>query len=214
MTSQQQNAPRSPERVNRPRVNPMASVAVITVAALVGVGVLAVQANGSAPGKSATTTIDGKQQPAPVSTNSSGQTVAPPPNPSTLPDKSGTGKRVVYSLSKSLVWLVGADGKAQLTAQSVPGTDRPKPGTYTVSKWYATHKAGDGAAVQYQVLWGPPSNTTEFAFDAIASLPADRMPPPPAAGTTTGGVRLTQNDASAVWQFATTVKGTQVVVVP
>jgi hypothetical protein len=200
--------------VNRSRVNPMASVAVITAAALVGVGVLAVQANGSAPGKSAATTIDGKKQQPQVSTNSSGQTVAPPPNPSTLPDQSGTGKRVVYSVSKSLVWLVGADGKAQLTAPSVSGTDVPKPGTYLVSKWHTTHKAGDGTAVQYQVLWGPTSNPTEFAFAAIASLPADQMPQKPAPGTTTGGVRLTQNDASAVWQFATTAKGTQVVVVP
>ncbi|NUP46006.1 MAG: hypothetical protein HOW97_01625 [Catenulispora sp.] len=216
MTSQQQNAPRSPARVNRSRVNPMASVALITGAALVGVGVLAVQANGSAPNKSATTTID-KQQPSqqpPPSTNQSGQTVAPPPDPLALPDNSGKGKRVVYSLGKSLVWLVGADNKVQVTAHSVAGTVTPQPGTYTVSKWRSTNKGADGAAVQYQVLWGPPSADTRFAFDAIASLPGDQMPPKPAAGTSTGGVRLTQNDAAAVWQFATTAKGTQVVVVP
>jgi hypothetical protein len=214
MTSQQQNAPRSPQRVNRSRVNPMASVVLITAAALVGVAVLAVQANGSAPNKSATTTIDKQTTTPAASTNQSGQTVTPPPNPLALPENSGKGKRVVYSLGRSLVWLVGADEKVQLAAQSVPGTLTPSPGTYQVSKWYSTHRGGDGALVQYQVLWGPPSDNTKFGFDAIASLPPDKMPPKPSPGTTTGGVRLTQNDAQAVWQFATTVKGTQVVVVP
>ena len=217
MTSQQQNAPRSSSGAGRPRVNPMASVALITGAALVGVGVLAVQANGSAPNKSATTTIDKQapttpQQP---STNQSGQTVTPAPDPLALPDNSGKGKRVVYSVGRSLVWLVGSDNKVQLAAHSVAGTVTPPPGTYPVSKWRSTNKGADGAPVQYQVLWGPPGEDTEtrYAFDAIASLPADQVPPKPAAGTKTGGVRLTQNDAAAVYQFAT-VKGTQVVVVP
>ncbi|GAA1962299.1 hypothetical protein GCM10009838_18970 [Catenulispora subtropica] len=191
----------------------MASVVLITAAALVGVGVLAVQANGSAPNKSATTTIDKPAQPQPPSTNQSGQTVTPPPDPNALPENSGKGKRVVYSLGKSRVWLVGADEKVQLSAPSVAGTVSPAPGTYPVSKWYTTNQGGDRTAVQYQVLWGPSSNNTKFGFDAVAGLPADQMPPKPASGTTTGGVRLTQNDALAVWQFAT-VKGTQVVVVP
>ncbi|GAA2023330.1 hypothetical protein GCM10009839_21070 [Catenulispora yoronensis] len=218
MTSQQQNSPRSPARVNRSRVNPMASVALITAAALVGVGVLAVQANGSAPNKSATTTIDkqqpAQQQPTAPSTNQAGQTVTPPPDPTALPDDSGKGKRIVYSLAKSRVWLVGADDKLQMSAAAVPGTVSPTPGTYAVSKWKATAKGADGASVQYQVLWGPASANTKFAFDAIASLGGDQVPQKPAAGTTTGGVRLTQNDALAVWQFAT-AKGTptQIVVV-
>jgi hypothetical protein len=213
MTSQQQNAPRSPQRVNRSRVNPMASVALITAAALVGVGVLAVQANGSAPNKSATTTIDKQPSTQPPSTNQAGQTVTPPPNPLALPENSGKGKRVVYSLGRSLVWLVGPDNKVQLAAHSVAGTLTPTPGTYPVSKWRMSNKGADGTPVQYQVLWGPSSDDTRFAFDAIASLPADQMPQKPASGTKTGGVRLTQNDAAAVWQFAT-AKGTQVVVVP
>jgi hypothetical protein len=213
MTSQQQNAPRSPQRVTRSRVNPMASVVLITAAALVGVGVLAVQANGSAPNKSATTTIDKPTQQPPPSTNQSGQTVAPPPDPLALPDNSGKGKRVVYSLAKSRVWLVGADEKVRLTAPSVGGTLVPVPGTYQVSKWYTTNQARDRTAVQYQVLWGPASDDTKFDFDAVASLPPDKMPQKPAAGSTTGGVRLTQNDAWALWQFST-VKGTSVVVVP
>jgi hypothetical protein len=191
----------------------MATVALITAAALVGVGVLAVQANGSAPDKNAAQqAAANNKQPAPASTNQSGQTVAPPPDPLALPDGSGKGKRVVYSLSKARLWLVGADDKVQMTAQTVPGTVTPTPGTYAVSKWYASNKGGDGAAVQYEVLWGPSSSSTKFGFDAIASLPADQMPPKPASGTKTGGVRLTQNDAQAVWQFAT-VKGTSVVVV-
>ena len=212
MTSQQQNAPRSPARVKRSRVSPMASVATITAAALVGVGVLAVQANGSAPSK-APATVAAKQQPAP-STNSAGQTVAPAPDPAlALPTASGKGKRVVYSLSKARIWLVGADEKVQLSAAAVPGTVTPDPDTYKVSKWVTSGKGSDGAAVQYEVLWGSKLSPRKFGFDAIASLPPDQMPPKPASGTKTGGVRLTQNDALAVWQFAT-VQDMPVVVVP
>jgi cytochrome oxidase Cu insertion factor (SCO1/SenC/PrrC family) len=212
MTSQQQNAPRPPARVRRSRVNPMASVAAITAAALVGVGVLAVQANGSAPNKAPVPAAAKQQQPA--STNQSGQPVTPTPDPQlALPAASGKGKRVVYSLAKARVWLVGADEKVQMSAAVVPGTVTPKVGTDEVSKRYSANKAPDNVSIQYEVLWGPKGKDTQFAFDAVASLPGDQMPPKPAAGTTTGSVRLTQNDAQAMWEFAS-AKGTQVVVVP
>ena len=213
MTSQPQNAPRSPSRVKRNRVNPMTSVVVITAAALVGVGVLAVQANGSAPDKNTTVVATQTEQPA-ASTNPEGQKVTPPPDPTILPDNSGTGKRVVYSLSKSRIWLVGTDGKASVTAASVAGTENPSPGTYSVYHWRATGRSGDGASVQYQILWGTNSNPNMYGFAAIASLPADQMPPKPPAGTKTGSVRLTQNDAQALWQFVTVKKGMKIVVVP
>ena len=78
-----------------------------------------------------------------------------------------------------------------------------------MSKWYNTNRAADRAAVQYEVLWGAKSDKTRFAMEAVASLAGDQMPPKPAAKT--GRVRLTQNDALAVWQFA--ILQTQVVVV-
>jgi hypothetical protein len=208
MTSQQQNAPRSPARVKRSRVSPMASVATITAAALVGVGVLAVQANGSAPSKPPATAAV-KQQPV-ASTNSAGQTVSPAPDPAlALPASSGTGKRMVYSLAKARIWLVGADEKVQMTAQVVPSTVTPSAGTYAVSKRISNNQSADRIAVQYEVLWGPKNDTTKFAMEAVASLAGDQMPPKPVAKT--GGIRLTQNDALAVWQFA--ILQTQVVVV-
>jgi hypothetical protein len=208
MTSQQQNAPRSPARVKRSRVSPVASVVTITAAALVGVGVLAVQANGSAPNKAPATVTAKQQQPA--STNSAGQTVSPAPDPAlALPASSGTGKRMVYSLSKARIWLVGADNKVQMSAQVVPGTVTPTAGTYAVSKRISNNQSADRVAVQYEVLWGPKGDTTKFAMEAVASLAGDQMPPKPEAKT--GGVRLTQNDALAVWQFA--ALQTQVVVV-
>lgn len=206
MTSQQQNAPRSPERVTRSRVSPMVSVVTITAAALVGVAVLAVQANGSAPNKAPTAAA--AQQP-PASTNSAGQAVAPTPDPAlALPASSGTGKRMVYSLSKARIWLVGADGKVQMTAQVVPSTVVPAAGTYAVSKRISNNQSADRVAVQYEVLWGPKGDTTKFAMEAVASLAPDQLPPKPTGKT--GGVRLTQNDALATWQFATLQ--TQVVV--
>jgi hypothetical protein len=208
MTSQQQNAPRSPARATRGRVNPMASVVLITAAALVGVGVLAMQANGSAPAKPPV--VAAAQPQAPASTNSAGQTVTPAPDPAlALPASSGAGKRMVYSLSKARIWLVGADEKVQVTAQVVPGTVTPPAGTYAVSKRISNNQSADRVAVQYEVLWGPKSDTTKFAMEAVASLGGDQLPPKPEAKT--GGVRLTQNDALAVWQFAQLQ--TQVVVV-
>jgi hypothetical protein len=170
--------------------------------------VLAVQANGSAPSK-APATAAAKQQPV-TSTNSAGQTVSPAPDPAlALPASSGTGKRMVYSLSKARIWLVGADEKVQMTAQVVPSTVTPAAGTYAVSKRISNNQSSDRVAVQYEVLWGPKKDTTEFAMEAVASLAGDQMPPKPEAKT--GGVRLTQNDALAVWQFA--ILQTQVVVV-
>ena len=84
----------------------MASAAAITAAALVGVVVLAVQAAGSAP--KVARAQPAVTQPAPptasLPTNEPPPTQAPDPN--ALPAGSGTGKRFVYSLGGSKVWLV------------------------------------------------------------------------------------------------------------
>jgi hypothetical protein len=184
----------------------MVSVAAITALALVGVGILAVQANGSAPKVASAKSVE---QPHPPATNPSGQP-APPVDPNAIPANSGTGKRIVYSLKASQIWLVGATQQAERIARVVPCTVPLAKGDYAVSKWYNTRKGRDGISVQYVVLWGDASDPTKYGFDAVASVKG--MPPAPTS--TTGGVRMTQDDALAVWTFATAgAAGTPVVVV-
>jgi len=184
----------------------MISVAAITAMALVGVGVLAVQANGSAPKLAADKAVE---QPHPTAANPTGQQPAPAPDPLALPANSGSGKRIVYSLKGPRIWLVGADGQAERTAQVVPGTSSPAKGNYSVSRWSNTGTGGDGVSIQYVVYWGTTADPRGFGFDAVASVKGL----PPAPSKPTSGVRMAQADALAVWAFATTSTGTPVVVV-
>jgi hypothetical protein len=196
----------APDRVKGKRANPMVSVAAITAFALVGVAVLAVQANGSAPKAPKATVV----VPRSSTTNSAGQPVAPAPDPLALPaGDTGSGKRIVYSLKGSRIWLVNAAGQPQQSVQVVPCNIPLTKGKYTVTKWDNTSKGSDGASVQYVVRWGTSSEPRKYGFDALASVQG--MPPAPTKPT--GGVRMTQADAQAVWTFATDKVGTPVVVV-
>lgn len=194
-------------RTSGRRVNPLASVVGITLVALVGVGVLAVQANGSGP-KGTTLT---QEPPQPVRTaNPSGPSQAPAPNPLALPADSGSGKRIVYSLGKNRIWLVNSDGSVKGTAQTVAGTVRPTVGSYKVTSHESTGQGGDGTSVQYVVIFGHAPNGTSLGFDAVYGLSG--MPPAPTGKT--GGIRMAQDDALAVWEFTgSDSSGTPVIVV-
>lgn len=185
------------------RVNPMASVAAITAAALVGVVVLAVQAAGSAPKVA-------RAQPAatqPALPTASLPTDQPPPtqapDPNALPTGTGTGKRFVYSLGGSKVWLVDSKDSVQRVITVVPGTITPAVGKYKVSSYSQANQGADGVSVQYVVYWG------KFGFDAVSGVSG--LPPKPTKQT--GAVRMSQDDALAVWSFASGRYGIPVVVV-
>ena len=186
---------------------PMVSVAAITAIALVGVGVLAVQANGSAPKTPKATVV----VPHPSPTNSAGTPVPPPVDPLALPaGDTGSGKRIVYSLKSARIWLVTTGSQVQQTAQIVPCNIPLVKGKYAVSKWRNTSKGSDDTSVQYVVYWGNSSTgTANYGFDAVASVQG--LPPAPTKPT--GGVRMAQADAQAVWTFATEKAGTPVIVV-
>lgn len=192
--------------MNGRRVNPMASVVVITAAALVGVVVLAVQAAGSAP--KVTKTAPAVVQPtAPAAQPSNQPSQAPAPDPNALPAGSGTGRRIVYSVSKAKIWLVDAAGgkdSVQRVNQVVPGTLTPSTGTYKVSSYSQGNRGGDGVSVQYVVIWG-----SKYGFDAVSGVSG--LPPKPTR--TTGAVRMSQDDALALWAFADGQHGLPVVVV-
>ena len=182
----------------------MTSVAFITLAALVVVGILAVQANGSSQNAAA-------NQPKAVTTSlsPSGATQVPVAvDPNAVPADSGSGQRLVYSIKAKQIWLVGSDDKAQLVATVVPGTVNPSPGSFKVLSRSNSLRSSDGLQVQYVVVFTHGSDGTSVGFDAVYGVSG--MPPAPTKKT--GGIRLTQDDARQVWSF--TDIGSPVVVVP
>lgn len=185
------------------RSRPGAGVAVITVAALAVVGVLAVQADGSqVAGTPRQQSVHHPATPA-----KSGPTHSSAPSTAQPPADSGSGTRAVYSLSEHRVWLVNT---TQQTTQSfivVPGTVVPELGTHQVYDRIAGETGSDGLAVEYVVLFAKDTGGSAIGFDADAGITG--LPGPPTHPT--GGIRTTQADALAIWNFAPI--GTAVVVV-
>ncbi|MBR7832397.1 L,D-transpeptidase [Actinospica durhamensis] len=166
----------------------------MTIAALAGVGILAAQAEATAPHASANSAAKVSA----TSTNAAPQADA-------LPANSGSGTRIVYSPSLHRVWLVQGSTVSR-TMQVVPGTVTPPAGTYPVYAKSPGSTGGDGVSVVYLVRFDS-SSSTVFGFDAEAGLIG--MPPAPKGHT--GGVRMEQTDAQVLYQFAAV--GTDVVVV-
>jgi lipoprotein-anchoring transpeptidase ErfK/SrfK len=174
----------------------------MTVVALFGVAVLAAQAARAAP-KVADTARAGSKSAAQttVSTTVSPAAGGSAANANALPANSGSGNRVVYSENGQRVWLVGADGSSvERTFQVVPGTIAAPTGTYSVTRKEPGATGSDGTPVQYVVLFGQrvvSGTSTTFGFDAVANVTG--LPPKPTSRT--GGVRMAQLDAQALFNF-------------
>ncbi len=140
---------------------------------------------------------------------------SPSPEPSapatptrrTLPDHSGTGRRVVYALQRQRVWLVDADGGVLRTFEVWPSTVDPAPGPYQVTSRSARVTGSDGVPVEHVVRFASVQGTT-VGFSAATDGSAPELDP----SKKTGGVREKRDDGTAVWNFTT--KPTKVVVVP
>ena len=131
-----------------------------------------------------------------------------------LPDASGSGRRVVFSEGRQRVWLVDADDDVRRT-YLVSGslTDNLDPGTYSVysrsqhaygiddsgtMKWFVRFTRGDNAAIGFHdipVLDGEP-------LQSVSDLGTPQSH---------GCIRQKESDAKALWRFAPV--GTEVVVV-
>jgi hypothetical protein len=140
-------------------------------------------------------------------------------SPSALPSDSGTGKRIVYSLSANRVWIVAASGDVLRTFSAVPPTVLPKvtqpPLHLTRGSRYSNWTAPDKTPIQDVVFFGPSGHLNQFAFEGVVGVTG--TPPAPAAGAKTGGIRLSATDALAVWEATDptgATKITDVVVVP
>ncbi|MCB5182525.1 hypothetical protein [Streptomyces antimicrobicus] len=180
-------------------------VAGLTAVALAAVGFLAYQASATAPAKPAAGAPQ-QQQPA---AGAPAQPTAPqaPGKPGPVPENSGTGTRVVYSVGQKRVWLVGAAGTEPRSFAVMPSTVHPKPGSYAVSSRSGAVTGSDGVAVEHVVRFTL-SEGVVIGFSARA----DGQMPAPDPAKKTGGIRMSRADGDALWNFATI--NTKVVVVP
>lgn len=123
-----------------------------------------------------------------------------------LPAGSGTGERVVYSLGRDRVWLVGAGEQVTRTYTVWPGTVDPEPGRYEVTSRTPRITGTDGVSVENVVVFGYAGDTVVGFSAALDGARPDLDPSEKA-----GGIRERTADGEAMWRFAT--DGTPVVVV-
>ncbi|MGW3952973.1 hypothetical protein ACWEKM_19090 [Streptomyces sp. NPDC004752] len=163
----------------------------LTVGATVAVAALAVQAD------------KGPHPTAAAARPSASPSVHPAPKPTRtaapkVPDASGTGRRIVYSLGRQRVWLVDAAEQATRTFTVWPGTISPDPGTYVISNTRPTTTGSDGVPIEH-ILYFAGKSGLSIAF----SNAVDGSSPSPAADQQTSGIRMPKADGAALWTFGT-----------
>lgn len=89
-----------------------------------------------------------------------------PPDPTILPWFSGTGRRVVYSISAQRVWAVEADGTVVKTHPVSGKRGVPNPGTYSVWSRSLHTSSIDNPKVRWMYMvrfaWGPDGGNIGF----------------------------------------------------
>lgn len=123
-----------------------------------------------------------------------------------VPDGSGTGRRVVYSLGQKRVWLVDASEQSRRTFVVWPGSVSPEPGRYSVGQRDEARTGSDGVAIEHVMFFATGSGLSIAFSNAV-----DGASPQPASGVRTGGIRMSKADGTALWAFGET--GTAVTVV-
>ncbi|MFE6198067.1 hypothetical protein [Streptomyces sp. NPDC057838] len=170
----------------------------LTVGAIAAVTVLAVQAD-----KGPHPTASSAKPSAPVSAQPTPTASAP----ARVPDGSGTGRRIVYSLGEKRVWMVDASEATRRTFTVWPGTVSPDPGTYAISSRNAATTGSDGVQIEHIMYFAAQDGVSVAFSNAVDGS----SPPPAASGGKTGGVRMKKADGTALWAFGTV--GTTVAVV-
>ena len=115
-----------------------------------------------------------------------------------LPLGSGSGERVVYSVSGQRVWLVGARGRVLRSYRVTAGDVPPSLGTHRVFDRHSHGLGGDGAAVVDAVLFA--SHGSDNVGFSAAARPTARTPDPHRLA---GAIRERRADAEALWKRAT-----------
>jgi lipoprotein-anchoring transpeptidase ErfK/SrfK len=132
-----------------------------------------------------------------------------------VPRHSGKGHRVVYSITRQRVWLIGAAGRVQHTYLVSGRLSQPEPGHYRVyskSRW--TSSTVSAETMQYMVRFTHGENTgTPIGFH---SIPRDYSGHPAQSvhdlgkPLSHGCIRQRLRDAAFLWHFSPV--GTKVVV--
>lgn len=177
-------------------------VAGLTAAALAAVGFLAFQASANVPdnlSKPRGSASDSPSKPGPDKKK-------PKTSRTAVPAQSGTGLRVVYSVSADHVWLVEENNKARASFDVTPSTVDPLPGQYAVTSRSGSITGSDGVAIEHVVRFATVEGVS-IGFSAAV----DGSMPEPNPEERTGGIRSTREDGTAMWKFAAV--GVQVVVV-
>ncbi|MGX4690356.1 hypothetical protein [Streptomyces sp. JNUCC 63] len=176
-------------------------VAGLTAAAVATVGFLAHQAQANVP-----RSLRGGPGATATPAASAAKALRDKRHPTALPDGSGTGERVVYSVDDDRVWLVGPDNKVRNTFGVNPGSVDPTPGTYAVVSRSKAITGTDGVPVEHVVRF------TDVGGVVIGfSAAVDGSAPTPDPAVKTGGIRESRADGEAMWMFATV--GQKVVVI-
>jgi lipoprotein-anchoring transpeptidase ErfK/SrfK len=124
-----------------------------------------------------------------------------------LPRHSGTGRRVVYSISEQRVWTVGSAGQVQRTYLVSGRLSQPGPGRYRVyskSRW--TSSTVSAETMQYMVRFTHGERTgSPIGFHSIprdyaghAAQSVEDLGKPLSAGC----IRQRMRDAVYLWDFA------------
>ncbi|MFF7096003.1 hypothetical protein ACFY9A_26955 [Streptomyces rubradiris] len=168
-------------------------VAGLTAAALGTVGFLALRAQATVPAAL-------RDGPA-ASASAAAKAKAPRDrqHPTALPDGSGTGERVVYSVDDDRVWLVSAGGRVRHTFTVRPGSVDPAPGTYWVTSRSNTATGTDGLPVEHVVRFTSVDGVV-IGFSAAVHSESGPVADP---NVKTGGIRESRTDGDALWRFAT-----------
>ncbi|WP_327284942.1 MULTISPECIES: hypothetical protein [unclassified Streptomyces] len=177
-------------------------VAGLTVAAIAVVGFLGYQASATAPAHPAKAAPQ-VAAPSPVPSAHAGEEA----KPVAVPNASGTGSRVVYSVSLKRVWLVGEGGQEPKSFVVKPSTAHPLPGTYLVNSRSGAVTGSDGVPIEHVVRFATADGVV-VGFSARV----DGQMPEPDPNKKTGGIRMTRTDGDAMWSFATL--NSKVVVLP
>ena len=193
------------------------------VAALGGIGVLPTETATARPAPSVKKVAPADDRPSSTSSISTALVSAKPPVsrtgkelPLTVPEDSGTGRRIVFDMSDQRVWLVaeraGRDvvGRTYLVSGSV--TDNLDPGVYSVySKSKQAWGVDDSGSMRYMVRFAH-GGRAAIGFHDIPELDGEPVQTIEELGSprSHGCIRQTRPDAQALWTFAPV--GTKVVV--
>ncbi|MCG7206378.1 MULTISPECIES: hypothetical protein [Streptomyces] len=180
-----------------------AIVAGLTAAAVGTIGLLAYQAWATVPPGLGRGSAASPAPGAPAS-----RAPRDPGRPDALPNSSGTGERVVYSVDDDRVWLVDERGRLERTFRVTPGTIDPIPGTYWVTSRSKAVTGTDGLPIEHVVRFATTKDGSAIGFSAATGRGTAEAPDPTVR---TGGIRETRPDGDAMWKFATI--GVKVVVI-